>query len=92
MLDDWRTAPIDERLRAMLGFLEKLTLTPDAVTPADVVPLRAAGLTDALMRDAIHVCGIFNTIDRIADTLEFEVPSAADFRKQGKGLLTRGYA
>ena len=25
---DWRTAPVDERLRATLGFLEKLTLRP----------------------------------------------------------------
>ena len=52
VLNDWRTAPIDAKLRAMLGFLEKLTLTPAEVGPADVAPLRAAGLSDAAIEDA----------------------------------------
>src|ERR1043166_6569009 len=29
VLDDYRTAPIDEKLRAMLGLLETFTLRPD---------------------------------------------------------------
>jgi hypothetical protein len=33
VLDDWRTAAINEKLRAMLGFLEKLTLSPNSVKP-----------------------------------------------------------
>ena len=36
VLTDWRTAPIDARLRATLGFLEKLTLAPTEVRPADL--------------------------------------------------------
>ena len=39
-LADWRTAPIDGRLRAALGFLEKLTLTPEAITAADAAAAR----------------------------------------------------
>jgi alkylhydroperoxidase family enzyme len=54
VLENWRTAPVDERLRAMLGFIEKLTLNPLAVTPADVGPLREAGLSDDAIEDAIH--------------------------------------
>jgi hypothetical protein len=38
VLDDYRTAPIGERLCATLSFLEKLTLSPDEVGPADVAP------------------------------------------------------
>src|SRR5712672_3004696 len=60
VLADWRTAPIEPKLRAMLGFLEKLTLEPAEVGPADVVPLRAAGLSDAAIEDAIHACVLFN--------------------------------
>jgi alkylhydroperoxidase family enzyme len=33
ILEDWRTAPVNERMRAMLGFLEKVTLTPTEVGP-----------------------------------------------------------
>ena len=36
VLDDWRTAPIDEKLRAMIGLLETFTLRPEQIGPADV--------------------------------------------------------
>lgn len=92
MLADWRTAPIDERTRAMLAFLEKLTLTPDALTAADVVPLRAAGLGDAAIEDAIHACVLFNVYDRLADALEFAIPDQEGFEQSAARLLSRGYA
>jgi uncharacterized peroxidase-related enzyme len=79
-LEDWRSATIDERLRAALGFIEKLTLTPDGVTAADIIPLRAAGLSDAAIEDAIHVCTLFQVYDRLADSFDFDVPDDARFR------------
>jgi len=91
VLDDWRTAPIAEPLRAMLGFLAKLTLEPAAVTAGDVGPLRTQGLTDAAIEDAIHVAVLFNMYDRMADTLGFDVPGPASFAYGAKVLLTRGY-
>ncbi len=91
VLDDWRTAPIDEKLRAMLGFLEKLTLRPGDVGPEDVAPLRAAGVSDQAIEDAIHVCAFFNMIDRIADSLGFDVPSPEGFAQGADSLLKRGY-
>ena len=91
MLDDWRTAPLDPKLRAMLGFLETLTLTPATVVAADVTPLRAAGLSDEAIEDAIHVCALFNVYDRVADTLGFDVPGPEVFRRNAAVLLRRGY-
>jgi uncharacterized peroxidase-related enzyme len=90
-LEDWRAAPIEERLRAMLGFLEKLTLEPRAVSPLDVEPLRAVGLSDAAIEEAVHVCALFNMYDRIADALGFEVPDAKAFEFGAVMLLKRGY-
>lgn len=91
VLEDWRTAPIDQRLRGMLGFLEKLTLEPAEVTAADVVPLRAAGLSDEAIEDAIHASVLFNIYDRMADTLGFDVPGPEAFAHGAKMLLRRGY-
>ena len=91
VLDDWRSAPIDERTRAMLAFIERLTLDPDSVDAADVVPLRRAGLSDAAIEDAIHVCTLFNVYTRLADALEFDIPDKAAFRQGAAGLLRRGY-
>lgn len=91
VLDDWRAAPVDARTRATLGFIESLTLRPDEVTPADIAPLRAQGLTDAAIEDAIHVCALFNIYDRLADSLEFEIPDHRGFAISATMLLKRGY-
>ena len=92
VLQDWRSAPIDERTRAMLAFIEKLTLTPDSLTAADVSPLRQAGLSDAAIEDAIHVCTLFNVYDRLADAFEFDIPDDAGFEQSATNLLRRGYS
>jgi len=91
VLADYRTAPISEQLRATLAFLEKLTLTPQQVTPADVAPLRAAGLSDEAIADAIHVCANFNLINRVADALGFELTGPESLARYAGFLLQRGY-
>ena len=91
VLADWRTAPIEPKLCAMLGFLEKLTLEPAEVGPADVVPLRAAGLSDAAIEDAIHACVLFNVYDRMADSLNFHLPGPRGMAASGRSLMKRGY-
>jgi len=88
---DWRTAPIDARLRATLGFLEKLTLRPNDVRPADVAPLRAAGASDAAIEDAINVCALFNIYDRLADALGWYLPDRAGYAASAQSLMKRGY-
>lgn len=92
VLEDWRTADLAEPLRAMLRFLEKLTLQPHDVTARDVDPLREAGLDDDAIEDAIHATALFNIYDRMADTLEFHIPERASFEQGADMLLKRGYA
>jgi len=91
VLQDWRTAPIDARLRTALGFLEKLTLQPDSVRPADVAPLRAAGISDEGIEDAIQVCTLFNVYDRLADAMGWYLPDQAGYAASGRNLMKRGY-
>jgi len=91
VVDDWHTAPLDAKLRATLGFLEKLTLRPNDVRPADIAPLRAAGLSDEAIEDAIHVCVLFNIYDRMADALGWWLPDQAGYDASGRNLMKRGY-
>lgn len=91
MLADWRTAPVNERLRAALGFIETMTLAPERLGPDDLTPLRAAGLSDAAIEEAIHVCALFNIYTRVADAFGFDVPGADAFSKSADMLLSRGY-
>jgi alkylhydroperoxidase family enzyme len=91
VLDDYETAPIDERLRATLGFLKKLTLEPEKVGAEDVKPLRALGLSKQKIADAIYVTFLFSIYDRLADTFGWEVPERAAFDVGAKRLLKVGY-
>ena len=75
----------------MLEFLEKLTMRPESVTAQDIAPLRAAGLSDQAISDAIHVNTAFNIIDRVADAFEFAIPSTEEFDKAADFLLAKGY-
>jgi uncharacterized peroxidase-related enzyme len=91
VLADWRTAPIPERLRVTLGFLEKMTLSPQDLGPADVAPLREAGLSDEEIADAIHVCAIFNLINRLADAMGWEAQKDVAIHRFADLLLKIGY-
>lgn len=91
VLEDYSTAPVSEPLRAMLGFLETLTLDPSAIRPEDARELLALGLSRQAIQDAIYVCYLFCTYDRLADTLGWHVPVAAAFEASANHLLKRGY-
>ena len=92
MLDDYRAAPIEERLRATLAFLEKVTLAPEQVGPEDAAAARAAGASDDALRDAVYVCTLFNTIDRLADAFGFALLTDAGYNAGARFLLKSGYA
>ena len=91
ILDDYRTAAIDEKLRAMLGLLETFTLNPDKLTAREVRAVLAAGVTREAIRDAFYVAFLFNTYDRLADTLGWELPDERYYAKAGQFLLKKGY-
>jgi alkylhydroperoxidase family enzyme len=68
VLNDWRAAPIPQRLEATLGFLEKLTLAPGEVGPVDAQKLKRAGVSEKAIEEAVFVCFLFNVMDRLLRT------------------------
>jgi uncharacterized peroxidase-related enzyme len=73
---DWRGAEagaLGEVDRALCAYAEKLTRTPAAMTEADLAPLRARGLSDAAIHDAIQVVSYFNYINRVADAVHVDL-------------------
>jgi len=91
VLSDPETAPIDERLRATLRFLRKLTLDPTAVGGEDVRALHASGVEDAAIEEAVYVTTMFNVIDRLADAFDFRPNDAKGLRWVARVLLRAGY-
>ena len=80
MKNDWRTAPLSPRQRALCAFADRLTSSPSGMDEAQVLDLRAAGLTDRAILDAVQVVGYFNYINRLVEALG--VPPE-DFMQEG---------
>jgi len=69
---DWRSAPLPELDRALCAFASKLTHEQKSMTPEDLKPLRALGLDDRGIHDAVQVIALFNYYTRLADGLGVE--------------------
>ena len=78
-------------MRAALALLETMTLRPDDLAAIDVAPLLQAGSSPAGVVDALYVGFLFNTIDRIADSLGFLLVTPEGYRKSADRLLKHGY-
>ena len=76
----------------MLGFIETLTLRPAELGLDDADAVRAAGVSDEAIVDAIHVAALFNMIVRLADSLAWDVPEWDSFLARADSMLANGYA
>ena len=79
-------------MAATLVFLEKLTLRPDEIESADADAVRAAGVSDEALRDAVKVCALFSMIVRLADSLGWDVPDWEALKARAPAMLEGGYA
>jgi hypothetical protein len=91
VLADVETDLIDDRLRAMIRFVEKVTVDPDSVTPNDARRVRDAGVSRQAMEDALMVTFCFNLITRLADAFGWYIPNEDAFEASATNLLNRGY-
>ena len=68
-LDDWTLTSLDDRDRALLDFARKLNNAPAEMCSEDLDRLRASGLTDQNIFDAVMIVSYFNFMNRVADGL-----------------------
>lgn len=66
---DYTAATLSAADRAMLDYAAKLTLTPTAVTEADVEGLRQVGFEDRAILDIVQITAYYAYVNRIADGL-----------------------
>jgi len=91
-LTDYKRAPIAEKLKAVLGFLEKLELRPGEVSADDVEVVLTAGVSREEIVDALAVLTLFSITVRCADTFNFAPLKDKELEKSAKRLLAQGYA
>lgn len=87
----WREGDHRSEIKAVLGFLERATLWPEELTSADVAEVRAAGVSDGAIEDALHVAFVFNMVNRLADAFGFSWRSASETDKAAQVLHRIGY-
>jgi uncharacterized peroxidase-related enzyme len=90
-LDETRRGSLSPSYKAILEFVEGLTLEPSTVGPDDVQRAVDAGARPDALRAAVEVCAVFNIINRVADSLDFDVPDSASFATAAKMLIRFGY-
>tara|TARA_B100000029_G_scaffold382186_1_gene377415 strand:+ start:169 stop:435 length:267 start_codon:yes stop_codon:yes gene_type:complete len=73
VIRDPNTAALTNVDRALVRFAKKLTREPGAMSEADLDELRAQGLGDRAILDAVQVVALFNYYNRVADGLGVSV-------------------
>jgi len=92
VLDDFRTALIDDADKVMFAFLEKMNRESNQLQQSDIDVVKAAGWTDEALYDAITVCALFNFYNKWIDATGVSDMPAAAYVGSGERLGTLGYA
>jgi uncharacterized peroxidase-related enzyme len=89
-LADLESAPVEERLRATLRMLGRLT-RDGYLSAQDVRAVLDTGVSRQQVEDALAICYAFNVTNRLANAFGFDVLSQEGFQAGAKYLLRRGY-
>jgi hypothetical protein len=92
VLDDFRTAPISEREKALFAFVEKMNRESNRLAPEDVEAVKSAGWSEEAIYDAITVCALFNFYNKWIDATGVSDMPAMAYEMSGERLAARGYA
>ncbi len=79
------------QLTVTCDLLAKITHTPDEVTKADIDAVRATGVPDDAIIDALHVNLIFNLVNRLANTFGWSWDSETQIRKAAQVIHLSRY-
>ena len=89
VLADYRTAPIDDRDKALFAFIEKMNEQSNLVRRDDLDRLKAAGWSEEAIYDAITVCALFRFYNAWIDaTGVHDLPA---YELSGKRMAAEGY-
>ncbi len=91
VLDDYTTAPISEKERALFAFLAKMIEDSTSIRHADADAVRAAGWSDVALYDAITVFSLFQFYNNWIDATGVSDMPAFAYEMSGKRLATMGY-
>lgn len=90
LVEDLESAPVEERLKPILHYARKLTLTPSRMVQADAEAVFEAGWDEQALHDAINVIALYNFMNRLLEG--HGVHGTPDLhRERGQKLHADGY-
>jgi uncharacterized peroxidase-related enzyme len=92
VLADARTAPVSEKMKALLLIADKVRRDGRLVTAEDIERARAAGADDKALHDTVLIAAAFCMFNRYVDGLAtWAPPETAAYKKIGEMLAQTGY-
>jgi len=82
-------AGADEKMRAVLEFAKKLTVSPRDISQSDTNAVSAAGWSDQTIEDVICIVSLFSFFNRLTDGMGIK-GSEETFAQAGE-ILSNGY-
>jgi alkylhydroperoxidase family enzyme len=91
VLADYKTAPIDDRHKALFGLIEKMNAHSNQIRRDDLDRVKAAGWTEEAIYDAITVCALFRFYNAWVDATGVHDLPAGAYEMSGKRMAADGY-
>jgi uncharacterized peroxidase-related enzyme len=89
---NFETAPISDKLKALLAIAGKVQKGGKLVTREDVARARQEGATDKEIHDTVLIAAAFSMFNRYVDGLGTWAPTDPQmYRENGKRLVQEGY-
>ncbi|HTJ52889.1 MAG TPA: peroxidase-related enzyme [Cyclobacteriaceae bacterium] len=93
VLNDYQSAPISDKLKALLTIAGHVQQNGKAVTDDDIAQARKHGATDRDIHDTVLIAATFCMFNRYVDGLGSLTPTdPAAYEEMGKRLGEKGYA
>jgi uncharacterized peroxidase-related enzyme len=91
LLEDLERAPVDDRLKVLLGFVRKLMTSPNAMAQADLDAVIQAGWSEQALHDAIAVTARGAFMHRLIAAYGFKPLSREAAAKKAQKRKELGY-
>ncbi len=92
VLNDVESAPISEKMKALLVIAKRTQETGRNVTPSHIERAKQAGATDLEIHDTVLIAALFCLYNRYVDGLGTHLPKDTSYFKSLAGrLATQGY-
>jgi uncharacterized peroxidase-related enzyme len=92
VIKDVGSAPLSDKMKALLNIAGKVQQSGKAVLPADIEIAREYGATDRDIHDTVLIAATFSMFNRYVDGLASLTPmDPAAYEEMGKRMVTLGY-